>query len=276
MEFGETLQRLLWFLIFSPLLLCFAKWMQMYLNLYLIFMQAIMRMCTQWSVPFWALGLISPLEDCRLLDVLSVLMFEQVYCPAVLIQNPINIRHFWRTLHSGPAVLLISKRFVALRELESTETQRLKRLMALLVEYGHLLWQDHFWSDPVKSFLLMVFRNLSVLPFEMENPHSCQGFISLDWSRISSNDMSQTRYSFGVSPNDKKWFDSKVPEINFRFRLLSPLLYIYPDASLMIPGAWSLVSLFFVLGSLSCFHYLMLCSSLRDGGYTRSIPYDPN
>lgn len=59
----------------------------------------------------------------------------------------------------------------ALRELESTETSRLKRLMALLVEYGYLLLQDHFSSDPVKSYLLMFFFQIwLILPVDMDIP----------------------------------------------------------------------------------------------------------
>lgn len=98
-----------------------------------------------------------------------------------------KLPHFWGTPYSWTCFLMSTIRrrkhtVSALRELESTETSRLKRLMALLVEYGHLLLQDHFWSDPVLSYLLSLFeiwlfyQLIWIFP---ENPHSWQGFICL-------------------------------------------------------------------------------------------------
>lgn len=60
--------------------------------------------------------------------------------------------------------------------------------MALLVEYGHLLLQDHFSSDPVKSYLLMFFEIwllYQLIWIFLKNPQSWQGSICLHWSRTS-------------------------------------------------------------------------------------------
>lgn len=134
--------------------------------------------------------LISQLEGRRQLDALSTITNKWFYVLLLfgiswqsLLKKTFGIFQGPRTV--GPVFWCWNdsqkKTRKALRELESTETSRLKRLMALLVEYGHLLLQDHFSSDPVKSYLLMFFFKsgwfYQLIWIFLKNPHSWQGSI---------------------------------------------------------------------------------------------------